>query len=107
MINLVNFDLVNSDFSFNFLKFTHIDHTLSYPKQKFIFKILNLIRLSDFFPFLRITGDHFLKFALRTLHCHRDGHSGTSKSIFENFLCRTGGGGGGGGGVSLVVQRKC
>ena len=32
LINLVNFDLVNADFSFNLLKFNHIDHTLSDPK---------------------------------------------------------------------------
>ena len=59
LINLVNFDLVNADFFFNFLKFTQINHILSDLKQKFIFEILNSITLSDFAPFLRITGDHF------------------------------------------------
>ena len=29
LINLVNFDLVNSDFSFNFLTFTQFNHILS------------------------------------------------------------------------------
>ena len=77
LINLVNFDLVNVDFSFNFLKFTHIDHTPSDPKQKFIFKILNLLRFSDFSPFLSIIGNHFFKFELRRLHSHTYRHSGT------------------------------
>ena len=47
-MNLVNFDLVNLDFSLFFLKFTHIDQTVSDPKQKLIFETLNSIRLSDF-----------------------------------------------------------
>ena len=77
LINLVNFDLVNVEFSFHFLKFTQINHRASDSKQKFIFKILNSTRLSDFAPFLRITGDHFFEFALRTLHSHGYRHSGT------------------------------
>ena len=44
LINLVNFELVNANFSFNFLKFTQINRLLSDSKQKFIFEILNSIR---------------------------------------------------------------
>ena len=76
LINLVNLDFINSNFSFNFLKVTHIDHTPSDAKQKFIFKI-NSIRISDFAPFLRITGDHSFKFALRRPHSQGYQHLGT------------------------------
>ena len=70
LINLVNFNLVNADFSFDFLKFTQISRTPSDPKQKFIIEVLNSIRFSDFAPFLSIMGDHFFEFALRMLHYH-------------------------------------
>ena len=76
LINLVNFYLVNADFSFYFLKFTKINCTPSDPKQKFLFEILNLIRLSEFGPFQRITGNHFFKFSLRMLYSHGYQHSG-------------------------------
>ena len=86
LINLVNFDLVNINFSLNFLKFTQINRTPSDPKQKFIFEILNSIRLSDYTPSLKILGDHFFKFALRTLHSHGYRHSGTTDVNFNfNF----------------------
>ena len=81
-INLVNFDFVNADFSFNFLKFKQINRILSDRKQKFIFEILNSVRLSDFTPFLRIMGDHFFKFALRALHSHGYRHSCTIDAKF-------------------------
>ena len=45
--NLVNFDSINLDFLVSFLKLTHIDPTLSNPKKKYIFKILDLTRLGD------------------------------------------------------------
>ena len=53
MIILVNFDLVNSDFSFYLLKLALIDSTPSDPQQKSIFEIVNSIRSSDFRPFCK------------------------------------------------------
>ena len=83
LINLVNFDLVNADFSFKISKFMQINRIPSDLKQKFILEILNLIRVSDFTSFLRIMGDHFFKFTLRTLHSHGYRNLGT---IDVNFL---------------------